>query len=286
MRLQQKIAVVYNYLGSATQGGYLGSSADELAREFFASLGNQKQREDFDYFICSSNSQISSELRAESPVPIAGFFLYSGRGWDIGAYIYSAKKLQNYDLVVFMNSQARFSSSSALVKIESAWKDSPAGILGMSSSFEVSPHVRTSSFAIPPQLLLGYPKRVSSRYDACVFEHSPVSVSSWVQDQGLSARVVYDSGVFSLSDSRNPAGVFRSGDQGLLLVSDRHTRYFQEAPMSERDILEKRANNYPPTTFRFRSSVMAWLLRQPLNPVMTIYSFLTASLSRKCNRKT
>ena len=200
------------------------------------------------------------ELQSKSPMPIKESFLYRGRGWDVGSYVYSARKLERYDLVLFMNSQARFKTESALEKILQAWTELPSGMIGLSSSFEVTPHVRTSAFGIPPKLLLEHASNVRSRYEACVFEHSPSSITSGLSAKGLPVRIVYSSGSRLLSNSRDIPGVFRSDQQQELLVSDRHTRLFDLANPEERVALENRANNLPPVGFRFRSKYITWLL--------------------------
>lgn len=235
---------------------------DYLASLFFESLGHQVDFDKFDLFLCSSNSKLDSELQNISKPPIVSSFLYKGGGWDIGAYLFSAKKLLEYDLVLFMNSQARFKTSDALSRLLDAWTSNPSGLLGYSSSFEVTPHVRTSALAIAPKLLLEYKGRVDSRYEACVFEHSPASLTSWILTRDIPARVVYRSGVFNLDESRSIPDVFRAGDQLELLISDRHTRWFDSASPEDKHVLEQRANNIPALKFRFRTKTIAWLLKR------------------------
>lgn len=282
---RKRFAVIYNYLGSITPGGYLAGVADHLTKDFFLSIENQKQRDDFDFFICSSNSPMPVELSEHASFSIVDSFVYRGRGWDIGAYVFAAERVKDYDLAVFMNSQARFSSPEALVSVSRAWTRLPFGILGFSSSFEVSPHIRTSAFAIPPKLLLRYPNRVSSRYDACVFEHSPESLTNWAQSKGLPTRVIYTSGVFDLADSRRPSGVFRSSDQSLILISDRHTRLFAESTDREKAELENRANNIPPLHFRRRSRLVARILRLPIEPANRFFRALASFPLNKFKNK-
>jgi hypothetical protein len=256
-----RFAIVYNYLGSKTNGGYLADPPELLARNFFDSLAKQHSPEIFDLYICSTNSPFPLELRDLSPLPIKESLCYRGRGWDVGAFKFMSKKLLSYDLVIFLNSQARFTLPEALLGMVKAWNQDPRGLLGYSTSFEVSSYVRTSAFAIPPDLLNDYPQKVNSRYDACVFEHSPKSLTAWVRSKGLPVRAVYSIGAIDLDKSRMPTGVFRSHNQELLLVSDRHTRIFDDADVRQRRELEDRANNLVPVEFRFRSGLVAWALR-------------------------
>ena len=285
-----RFAIVYNYLGAKTKGGYLAQSPELLARNFFDSLAKQHSAEFFDLYICCTNSLFPLELRAVSPLPIKESLCYRGLGWDVGAFKFMSKKLLSYDLVIFFNSQARFTHPEALLGLAKAWNQDPRGLLGYSTSFEVSSHVRTSSFAIPPDLLNNYPQKANSRYDACVFEHSPKSLTAWVISKGLPVRAVYSIGAVDLDKSRNPSGVFRSHNQELLLVSDRHTRIFDDASVRERRELEARANNLVPVEFRFRSGLVAWVLRTRLylllaHVLSVSHKYLNlVSLARKVTR--
>ena len=237
-----KIAILYNVVERATDGGYIDPNYDSVIRRFVDSYVGHQSGCDHDLYICSSGATLSAKRMAILSGLTYRVFTYFGDGWDIGAYQYCAKSLDSYDILVCMNSQAHVAVDGWLSAIVGAWKTYGPGVYGTSSSFEVAPHIRTSCLVVPPALLAKYPVKVRCRYDACLFEHSPSNFSLWARSQGYPVCVVLKSGVQCLADSRNQNEIFRRDSQAGLLIHDRHTQIYDAAPAEEREHLRALAD--------------------------------------------
>jgi hypothetical protein len=250
-----RIAVLYNLVEKATSSIPLPVGWDFVLKRFADSYLHFGSGYQHDLYICSSGAPLSlsskeifKNLKYES-------LTYMGAGWDIGAYQYSASKLLNYDFIVCLNSQAHIACADWLGYFAGAFKLYGAGVYGASSSFQVAPHIRTSCIAFSPRLAVQYPLEVRSRYDACVFEHSPENFSIWALAQGLPVRVVTRSGAYSLLESRAIPDVFRRGTQANLLVKDRHTFIYENAEAEERKQLEELADGIVPNEFIYFGTI-------------------------------
>ena len=219
-----------------------------------------------DLVICTSGSKITEgskeifkELRYKT-------FPYYGRGWDVGAYQYAATRLQGYQRVLFLNSEAHVCCDNWLQKFSAAWDKYGSGIYGASSSFEIAPHIRTCAMMTSPTLILEYPYRIKSRYDAGLFENSPKNFSLWAAFKGVPVYVVLKNSSPSLFRSRCKAGVFRSDEQQELIIQDRHSLLFRNASGDQKADSSHRASGESGRTFEFVSN---W--KRPLLP---LYEFL------------
>lgn len=266
-----KTALLYNLVEQPTDGGYMPANWHEVVKRFARAYRAFDAGCAHELYICTSGGSLSETSRMALDGLCYESFTYAGRGWDIGAYQWSASRLKGYNMLVCLNSQAHPARAGWLARIADAWDRHGPGIYGASSSFEGAPHVRTSCIATAPALLQTYPLIVRSRYDACVFEHSPRNFSLWAQDQGLPVYVVLASGAVTLENSRQGPEVFRKGGQSDLLVHDRHTLLYDAAGPAERRRLQALADGEMPTQFVFlgpidrlcdRHRLPAWLRAQ------------------------
>lgn len=237
-----RVAVIYNIVERRTAGGYLDANYESVVRRFVDSYIKFDARVDHDLYICASGAPLSARSKDIFGGLKYQALTYSGNGWDIGAYQYCARRLNGYDFLVCMNSQAHIVAPGWLASILSARQTYGPGVYGTSSSFEIAPHIRTSCIATAPELLTKYPLTVRSRYDACLFEHSPKNFSLWARSKGYSVCVVSKSGVCRLEDSRSGYEIFRRDSQASLLVRDRHTQIYDAAPPEEREHLQALAD--------------------------------------------
>lgn len=247
-----KIAVLYNIVERATDDVPLPDNWNEILKRFRDAYVAHEPGMSHDLFLCASGAPLSERSRglfAELPYRE---LCYLGKGWDIGAYQHCASRLRDYDFVMFMNSQTFVTINGWLRHFVDAYAAHGPGIYGASSSFEVSPHIRTAAFGAPPRLLLEYPVKVRTRYDACVFEHSPVNFSQWALGRRLAVEVVMRSGVSPLGQSRQGANVFRRGNQEDLIVRDRHALVYDAASPIERERLECAADGKIPVDFVYQ----------------------------------
>lgn len=237
-----KIAVLYNLVEKPTDNIPLPENWGDIVERFVNSYLEYDAGLSHDLYVCASGAALSLSSQELLRGLNYGSFVYRGGGWDIGAYQYCARYLQSYDLVLCLNSQAYLSQYNWLKHFAEAYRNYGPGVYGASSSFEVSPHVRTSSFAFSPRLILDYPLTVRCRYDACVFEHSPGNFSLWARSKNLPVYVVMRSGAYELLESRRGKNVFRRGTQEDLLIRDRHAIIYDRAEVAERVHLEKLAD--------------------------------------------
>lgn len=258
-----KIAVLYNIVEQATDDIPLPDNWSDIIRRFRDAYLAHPAGVEHDLFLCASGSTLSVRSQQLFEGLQYRALSYFGKGWDIGAYQHCAKLLQDYELVLFLNSQAFVVTDGWLRFFVDAYKAHGPGIYGASSSFEVAPHIRTCAFAATPQLLMRYPLRVRSRYDACVFEHSPTNFAQWAIGRGLPVRVVLRSGSHSLAESRRLPEVFRRGTQKELIINDRHSVIYAQAVTADRQYLERSADGEVSVDFCYQSRLKRLLADHP-----------------------
>lgn len=248
-----KVAVVYNLVEKQSSNLPLPSNWNYIIRRFFEAYRTLSAGVNHNFYICVSGDSLSLNSKALSSDLNYGLLSYFGKGWDIGSYQFCAKQLPDYDIVFFLNSQAFPVYDNWLMYFVEAYKRGGMGLYGASSSFQITPHIRTAAFAVNPKLLLEYPIKVESRYEACIFEHSPHNFSQWVLDNNYTVRVVMLSGEYELMKSRVSSGAFRKGYQEDLLVQDRHTIIFDRAEGRNRTHLTELADGKIPEKFHYQN---------------------------------
>ncbi len=255
------IAVIYNLVEKPTDNIPLPNDWTGIIKRFRDSYVRHQAGVSHDLFICSSGAALSASTMKFLDELDYKTIEYKGNGWDIGAYQYCARHLLAYDLVMLLNSQAFVVQDDWLSYFAVAYKKNGQGVYGASSSFEVAPHIRTSCFAVSPELLLHYPLQVRSRYDACVFEHSPSNFSLWALSQNLPVYVVMRSGAYKLFESRAGGDIFRRGSQSDLLVNDRHTIIYAKSFGEEKLLLERLADGEIKTDFIYLKGIKYLITR-------------------------
>jgi hypothetical protein len=259
-----KIAVVYNWVEKATDAIPLPEGWSDILSRFVESYRVFDAGYAHDLYICASGAPLAQYSTAILAGTQFRVLRYNGGGWDIGAYQHAAKHLLDYNFVVCLNSQAYIRKANWLRFFAEAFERFGAGVYGASSSFEISPHIRTCCIAFTPHLILDYPLDVRCRYDAGVFEHSPKGFSLWALEKGLPVCVVTQSGVDQLAESRNRPDIFRRGSQGDLLIHDRHTIIYDSASPAEKERLERQADGKLDESFKFVGPIHHMVVRQPL----------------------
>ncbi len=254
-----KIAIVYNHIERASSSIGLPKDWADRLNNFIDSYKRSSDINTADLFICSSGG--SPHKRYEEKLKDIKYKLivYYGTGWDIGAYQFAAYKILEYDFAIFVNANVSFVNNNWLVYFKNAFKKYGYGVYGASSSFEISPHIRTSCIASPPSLLISYPITARSRYDGCVFEHSPKNFSLWCMSKKINCFVVTSKNVTALLDSRRIINQFRSGDQSLCLISDRHIEIYNRADKREKITLSKLADGKIKSNFIENSKIKNYL---------------------------
>jgi hypothetical protein len=258
-----KTAVLYNLVERPTsKKNPLPKNWPEIIKRFKNSYLEFKSGFDHDLIICTSGSEMTEGSKEIFRNIRYQTFAYYGRGWDVGAYQYAATKLKGYQKVLFLNSEAHVCSDDWLGKFSAAWEQHGSGVYGSSSSFEIAPHIRTCAMMTSPTLVLKYPYRIRSRYDAGLFENSPKNFSLWAAFSGIPVYVVLKNSSPSLFRSRCQAGVFRSEEQQELIIQDRHSLLFKSASQEQKLESSRRASGESRRCFEYVSS---W--KRPLLPL-------------------
>lgn len=159
------------------------------------------------------------------PIGNCLFLPHDNSGRDIGAYQHAARTLGHMcDLMVFFGASTYLKGPNWLMRMAVSFlKHGPAlfGVMGNDgdANVNVSPHIRTTGFWMPPDLLNKYPTLVSKDDQRFPFEHGPNCLTSWIKSQGLKALIVTWDSEWEWPWDRIPNG-FHRGNQSALLAGD------------------------------------------------------------------
>lgn len=129
------------------------------------------------------------------PLPVR-FFKHNNYGKDIGAYQVAADMIE-CDLMMCLGSPIYFHRPGWLDRIALAYMENGPAVYGPWGFHTPLPHLRTTAFWIPPELLNAYPHRISdsNRYS---FEHGTDSITLWSKKIGLEPLMVTWSGTYQM----------------------------------------------------------------------------------------
>lgn len=125
------------------------------------------------------------------------FIHHNNYGKDIGAY-QTAADLIECDLMVCLGAPVHFHKQGWLDRILQAYLENGPAVYSPWGFHQPLPHLRTTAFWLPPELMNSYPRRVGDqeRYE---FEHGAQSITLWSQKQGFEPLQVTWRGVFPMS---------------------------------------------------------------------------------------
>ncbi len=128
---------------------------------------------------------------------------HDNSGKDLGAYFKAAGQVPG-DLMLCLGSPIRFRMAGWLDQIVECYLACGPGLYGSWGAQQPLPHIRTTGFFCPPQLLLEYPYPVSNhtRYE---IEHGPNSLTLWTQRMGLGTWQITWRGVFPMHNWHVPS---------------------------------------------------------------------------------
>lgn len=151
-------------------------------------------------------------------------------GADIGGYIDLARSLEGFDAILCMGESVFFHRAGWMDRIEEVWNRLGPGFYGFFSSNLVNPHLNTTAFLCPPNLLAGYPEPVTNREQRYAFEHGKYSMWRRVQRLGLPVRLITWDGDYGPGEWRAPNNILWKGDQSNCLFFCIHTERWCNAP--------------------------------------------------------
>ena len=130
--------------------------------------------------------------RIFDPLPCE-FLVHDNTGKDLGAYLRAAQTIPG-DLMLCLGSPIRFRRAGWLDQIVNAYLDCGPALYGSWGAHVPLPHIRTTGFFCPPELLTAYPYPANgSRYEA---EHGQNSLTLWCQKMGWGTWQITWKGVF------------------------------------------------------------------------------------------
>ncbi len=147
------------------------------------------------------------------PLPVT-FVEHNNWGRDIGAFQMAADTIP-CDLLVCFGAHIHFSRAGWLDRIVRVFEENGPTLYGAWGFDQPRPHLRTTAFWSPPELLDAYPHQINdkTRYE---FEHGSESITLWTQKMGFEPLMVTQSEVLPMKQWRH-AGCEDS------LFGDNHT---------------------------------------------------------------
>lgn len=175
-------------------------------------------------------------------VPGAKHLRYDGGGWDCGAWKFAGRTIDT-DLLVCLNSSCYITGNGWLRHFVEAVEAHGEGLYGPLTSNEIVPHVRTPCMIFTPRIINDYPEEVNSRDDTYRFEsmgfpNGTPNFTQWTKRHGYPTMLVTWYGVFDMARWRNPANIFRKGNQHALIVKDRHVEAYEASDEAGKRFLE------------------------------------------------
>lgn len=165
-----------------------------------------------------------------SSLPNLTFLEHDNSGYDIGGYQLAARTIP-CDLMVFFSTSTYFFRPGWLLRMLFATErhgNAQYGAMGNRGDIPVKvwPHIRTTAFWMKPELMNGYPHRVTHPEQRHPFEHGQQCFTSWLTKQGVLSWVITWSRELLWRDWDADPNGFSRGNQSNLLAGDRMT----EAP--------------------------------------------------------
>jgi hypothetical protein len=127
------------------------------------------------------------QRKSFDPLPVT-FIEHNNWGRDIGAFQMAADTIP-CDLLVCFGSHVHFHKAGWLDRMVRAFEDNGPTVYGAWGFHQPAPHLRTTAFWLPPDLLRSYPVQVSDRY-RYGFEHGSNSLTLWSQKMGFEPLMV------------------------------------------------------------------------------------------------
>lgn len=199
---------------------------DEYAVRFLKSyVTNSTQLPHSVAVICNGGPPTSEIACMFSPCRNLILLQHDDSGWDNGAHQMAARTIP-CDLMIFLGGNAWIKGKFWLERIVQAFDKHGTALYGAMGNngdarYGCSPHIRTTGYWMPPQLMNEYPHRVTTPAQRYPFEHGPECLTTWVRNRGLKALVVTWTGEYEWPHWDEIPNGFHRGDQSNLIFGDR-----------------------------------------------------------------
>lgn len=214
-----KISIVYVYPAC------IAPNYTDLAIRFIESYNANPPGISHDTIVVLNGSKQTSEIACLfSSLPNVAFLERSNDAYDIGAY-QDAAAMFPCDMMVFFGSSSYIRHPNWLALMEQAFKRHGMALFGVMANKGVGniyPHLRTTGFWCPPDLINSYPHRITRADQRYAWEHGQNCFTSWVKRRGLKAWLMDARGrTYSEKDWNEVPNGFHKGNQSNLLIGDR-----------------------------------------------------------------
>lgn len=220
-----KIAIVYVYApdNASTPGG---RDCDYYLARFIESYHANPPGEEHETVIVLNGTKATSEITCLfTCFPNCCFLEHDNSGYDIGAFQFAAREFP-CDLMVFFGASTFYMRPGWLIRMATVYQRNGIAQYGAMGSgaeprYNVWPHIRTTAFWMPPELMNQYPKRVVDASGRHPFEHGKDCFTEWLKKKGvMSWEVTWNKELLVKQWGSDPNG-FHRGNQSSLLAGDR-----------------------------------------------------------------
>jgi hypothetical protein len=207
-----------------------GARSEQYARRFVSTYQQFPAQVEHELIVVFNGGKPPKGLRSLfDPIP-HGWHERSNEGWDIAAYQDVAIRV-NPALLMCLGEQTYFHRAGWLRRLSDAREAFGPGMYGAYSSFLVSPHLNTTSFACSPEFIRQYPVKCKTRADRYNFEHGRNALWRWIAGHGYPTKLVTWDGEWDQPDWRTPPNILWRGDQSNCLTWCQHTdKFFAATP--------------------------------------------------------
>ena len=177
----------------------MGATYAPMARRFVDTyMENPPGAADHELHVCINGGIPIGDWCRELFNPLApNFFQHNNYGKDIGAYQVAADII-DCDLMVCLGAPVHFHKPGWLDRILMSYVENGPAVYSSWGFHQPRPHLRTTAFWLPPELLNAYPYRVGDR-ERYQFEHGGESITLWSQKQGFEPLQVTWRGVYPMA---------------------------------------------------------------------------------------
>jgi hypothetical protein len=215
-----KPVIVYVYAPIA------GVASELYAMRFLESYNNKPPGTDHDSIVVLNGVKQSSELACLfSSLRNCRFIEHDNSGYDIGSFQHAARAFES-EMMVFFGASTFFVSSGWLIRMVNAYNRhgrAQYGAMGNrgNPAVNVWPHIRTTAFWMPTELMNSYPNRITKPSERHPFEHGKDCFTSWVEKMGLKNWVITRKNDLLWKDWDSEPNGYSRGNQSDMLAGDR-----------------------------------------------------------------
>ena len=177
--------------------------------------------------VCNGASANEDTAQMFKPLPRIQFLEHDNGGKDIGAFQKAAREVP-CELMVFFGASTYLRRAGWLARMVETYQRYGPTLYGSTANrgmpqIHVYPHIRTTAFWTPPELMNLYPHRVTRDDQRYPFEHGRNCFTDWVARNGMVPLLVSWQGEYAWEQWDSVPNGYHRGDQSNVLVGDRLT---------------------------------------------------------------